>query len=63
MKEFISALAVILLLLAVDWGITVGLLWLIAFYFKNSFSLAYATLIWLVSLLIYQIYCGLRHKK
>ena len=47
---------VTLLLLAVSWATTVGLIWLICLCFKWSFDLLVATGCWLVGMLLTGIF-------
>lgn len=55
MKYLIVAL-VTLLLMALSWATTVGLIWLIYLCFEWSFDILVATGFWLVGMLLYGIF-------
>lgn len=46
MKEILKKVLLFLILAAVEYGIIVGLIWLISFIFRFEFSLLYSTFVW-----------------
>ena len=53
MIEILFALFIIAFALALSWGVTIGIIYLICLCFSWEFSLVGATGIWLIGCLIY----------
>lgn len=58
MIEAILIIAIILIAISFSWVFCVGVIWLICLLFQITFSLKYATAIWLIIILIKPIFSG-----
>ena len=46
MKEILKKVLLFLTLAAIEYGIIIGLIWLISFIFRFEFSLLYSSFVW-----------------
>lgn len=58
MKKLILGIIIFIILAALSWGITCGLVYLISLCFKFEFSWAVGTGIWLISILVKAVFDG-----
>lgn len=63
MMKFIIMLLALIFALGLSWVLTCGIIWLICFCFRLTFSLLTATGIWLVLLLLSSFFRGRRESK
>lgn len=58
MIKAILATAIILIAISFSWAFCVGVIWLICLLLPITFSLKYATAIWLIIILVKPIFSG-----
>ena len=62
-KALLIILALLVIVGAISWAITTGIIYLICLCFSWKFSLLTATGVWLIECLLYWVFCSNKEKK